>query len=287
MSEFFSLLSALGFAASHILIRRGLAQSNPVAGFCISITISAVTLWTLALLYVPLESFWTRAIWYFALGGLFASGLGRMFVYFGIDRVGVARSVPVASTSPMFASVLAVLMLGEPWSLQAFFGTALVIIGVVIISRTQVHRMEWRARDLIFPLMAALSFALSANVRKFGFLIANLPLMASTVNATTGLLLAGLMLGSQGGVSVLQMSRRIFGWLVAAGICNTLGMLFNFYALSTGNVVIVEPLISTNPAMSVILSAIFLRDVETVNLPIAIGVICTTLGTLLLIGSKA
>ena len=283
MSEIFALLSSLGFATSHILIRRGLAQSNPLAGFCISISISAITLWILAALYLPLSSFLTHTIWYFVVGGLFASGLGRWLVYISIDKLGVARSIPVASASPMFASILAVFIVGEHWTLLAFLGTLLIITGVIVISRTHTQKMEWRRADLIFPLMAALSFALSANARKLGFLIENVPLVASCVNATTGLVLAMMLMAGQGGVKILHMRRHIFGWFLAAGLCNTAGMLANFYALSTGDVVIVEPLISTNPVLSVILTAIFLRDVETVNMRVGLGVALTFVGTVLLI----
>ena len=127
MGEWFALLSSLAFAVSHILIRRGLAQSNPIAGFCLSISISALALWFLAAMYLPLSSFWTHIILYFALSGIFASGLGRMFIYVGIDRIGVSRSVPVAGSAPMFASILAVLVIGETWSLQNFTGTLLII----------------------------------------------------------------------------------------------------------------------------------------------------------------
>jgi drug/metabolite transporter, DME family len=287
MSEFFALLSSLGFAFSHILIRRGLAKSNPLAGFCISISISAITLWILTALYLPLSAFWTHTIWYFVVGGVFASGLGRWLVYIAIDKLGVARSIPVASTSPMFASILAVFIVGEQWTFLAFLGTVLIIGGVIIISRTHTQKREWRRADLIFPIMAALSFALSANVRKLGFLIENLPLMASCVNATTGLVLGMFLIVGQGGVKILWMPKHIFSWFLAAGLCNTAGMLANFYALSMGDVVIVEPLISTSPVLSVMLTAIFLRDVETVNLRVGLGVACTFVGTVLLVLSKS
>lgn len=287
MSITYALIASLNFAISHILIRRGLVQSNPLAGFAISILISAVVLWSMVAATQPLAVFWTHAIWYFAVGGLFASGLGRWLVYVSIDRLGVARSIPVVSTTPMFASILAVVIVGEHWTLGAFFGTVLIICGVVVISRTHDQKADWRRWDLIFPLLGALSFSFSASVRKLGFFIDNLPLMASCVNATTGLVLAIAMVYSQGGPrKVLPMSRSVFAWFVAAGVCNTTGMLANFYALSTGDIVIVEPLISTNPVLTVVLTAIFLRDVETVNMRVCVGVAFTFVGTLLLVYSR-
>ena len=95
MSILYALIASLGFATSHILIRRGLARSNPLAGFAISIVISALTLWSMVAATLPLSVFRTHAIWYFAVGGLFASGLGRWLVYVSIDRLGVARSIQI------------------------------------------------------------------------------------------------------------------------------------------------------------------------------------------------
>jgi drug/metabolite transporter (DMT)-like permease len=111
--------------------------------------------------------------------------------------------------------------------------------------------------------------------------------MASCVNATTGLILGMLLVAGRGGVRILRMPGHIFGWFLAAGLCNTAGMLANFYALSTGDVVIVEPLINTNPVLSVILTAVFLRDVETVNVRVGAGVACTFVGTVLLLYSRS
>ena len=63
-------------------------------------------------------------------------------------------------------------------------------------------------------------------------------------------------------------------------------MLANFYALSVGDIVIVEPLISTNPVLTVVLTAVFLRDVETVTKRVCLGVALTFVGTLLLVYSR-
>ncbi|MDP6558923.1 MAG: DMT family transporter [Candidatus Binatia bacterium] len=282
MSELSALFAAFVFSISHILIRRGLATSNPIAGSFFSIALSALTLWIVAALFIPLQSFWTHAIWFFAVSGIFAPGLGRMFIYIGINRIGVARSVPVSSSSPMFASFLAMIFIGETWSFQNIAGTCLVILGVVIITRTRTEQAPWRKKDLVFPIMAAFSFALASNLRKYGLLIKNLPLMGATVNTTTGLLLAMGVLQAQGGVRLLRVPGQTLGWLIAAGACNTIGMLLSFYALSLGKLVVVEPLLHTAPVLSVLLTALFLRDVEVVNLRVVAGAACTVAGTVLI-----
>ncbi len=95
MAEYFAIQASVCFAVSHILIRRGLVASNAITGSFISLSISAVTLWVMIPFFIPLSSFRTSAVWYFIVAGIFAPGLGRILSYVAIERIGVARSVPV------------------------------------------------------------------------------------------------------------------------------------------------------------------------------------------------
>lgn len=283
MTEVFALLASSGFAISHILIRRGLTSSNAFTGSFISIVVSAVALWVVTLFFIPLSSFKSQAVWYFAASGIFAPGLGRIFNFMGIERVGVNRAVPISSSSPLFASTLAVLFVGESWPPQNIIGTSLVVLGLVALSRTGKGPGEWRKIDLIYPAMAALSFSIANNLRKLGLIVENLPLMASAVNTTSALLFATLLLRAQGGLSVLRFSRRSLPWFLGSGVTNTLAMLSTFHALSHGKVVVVDPLINASPLLTLALSAIFLRDLEVITPGIVFGVICVATGTILVV----
>ncbi|MGH7836059.1 MAG: DMT family transporter [Candidatus Binatia bacterium] len=283
MSVYFSIQAALFFALSHIAIRRGLATSNAITGSFISLMTTCLITWVLAFLFVPFESFRTPAIWYFMLGGVFAPGLGRILTFSGIERIGVARSVPIVNCSPLFASILAVFLMEERWPLQNVFGTCLVISGVVILSGRRPEEKEWRLNDLLFPLAGALAFGISTNLRKLGLLAENIPLMASAVTATTAVLFAGLMVRLQGGRKAIRLSQGSLGWFIVAGCGNGAAMISVFYALSSGRIVVVEPLVATNPILTIILSAIFLRDVEAITARVALGALCTVAGTILVV----
>ncbi|MGH7771182.1 MAG: EamA family transporter [Candidatus Binatia bacterium] len=189
MAEYFAIQASVCFAISHILIRRGLVASNAITGSFISLSMSAIILWLMVSFFVPLSSFRTSAVWYFIVAGIFAPGIGRILSYVAIERIGVARSVPVVNSSPMFASILAVFLVGETWTFQNFLGTTFVILGVVILSRSQPEQKQWRLEDMVYALLAALSFGISGNLRKLGLLAENLPLMATAVTSTTGLFL--------------------------------------------------------------------------------------------------
>ncbi|MGH7843998.1 MAG: DMT family transporter [Candidatus Binatia bacterium] len=283
MSIYFALQAGFFFACSHVLIRRGLVNSNAVTASLISLSATAVISGILALFMVPLESFLTPALWYFVLAGIFAPGLGRTLTYLGIERIGVSRSVPVVNSSPLFASVLAILVLGEDWPLQNFFGTCLVICGVIILSRSQSEKKDWRLSDLLLPIAGALAFAVSSNLRKLGLQAENIPLMATTVTAGTAACFACMFVRFRGGRSVIRLTRASLRWLLAAGLCNSTATISVFYALSYGKVVIVEPLVAANPVLSILLTAIFLRDLESITMRVVAGALCTVVGTILIV----
>ena len=83
MTVYLSILAAFCFSFSHVMNRRGLVTSNAITGSVFSISMSAITLWVMVPFFIPLSSFWTSAIWYFVLGGIFAPGLGRMLRLYG------------------------------------------------------------------------------------------------------------------------------------------------------------------------------------------------------------
>ncbi len=283
MSVYFAIQAAFLFAVSHVVIRRGLVTSNAATGTIVSIIISAALLWVVTPIFIPLSSFRTPAIWYFIAGGIFAPGVGRFMTFKSIERVGVARAVPITNTAPMFSSILAVLVVGESWPLQNILGTSLVILGVVILSRTKTEKSQWRKLDLVYPVLAAIAFAVSSNLRKLGLLIASLPLMAATVSATTALVFTVIFQQAQGGWRTFALSRRSFGWFVATGVAHTTAMLSSFYALSFGKIVIVDPLISASPVLTLFLSTLFLKDLESITPRVVMGAICTVIGSILVV----
>jgi drug/metabolite transporter (DMT)-like permease len=283
MTEYFSFQAALCFATSHILIRRGLVTSNAVTGSFISLGMTAVILWALLPFFAPLSSLRTPAVWYFLAAGIFAPGIGRTLTYVGIEKIGVARSVPVANASPMFASLFAVFLLHEIWTPQNFFGTSLVIAGMAVLSGGRGGKTEWRRLDLIYPVIAAVAFGISSNLRKLGLMITNYPLMAAALTAGAAFVFAVLLLQTRGGVRALRLSRANAGWFFAGGIANTAATLSVFYALSHGEVVVVEPLVSSNPVISLVLSALFLKDLETITPRVVLGALCTVAGTVLVV----
>ncbi len=218
MAEYFAIQAAFCFAVSHILIRRGMVNSNAITASFFSLAMSALFLWSLVPFFVPLSAFWTPTIWYFIVGGVFAPGLGRTLNFVGIERIGVARSVPIVNSSPMFSSIFAVFILGEVWIAQNILGTSLVILGVVILSSIKPASGPWRKMDVIYPVLGAVCFGISTILRRAGLLENNIPLMAAAVTATTAFLFSFLLFQLKGGWQIFKLPRASLAWFFTAGI---------------------------------------------------------------------
>ena len=286
MEIYFSFQAALCFSIAHILIRRGLVESNALTGSFISLSISAVVSWALVPFFVSLSSLWIPAVLIFMAAGIFAPGIGRTLSYVGIEKIGVARSVPIANSSPIVASIFAVVFLGESWVARNIAGTLSVIAGVVVLSMAKPAQGPWRKFDVIYPLIGAVAFGASTTLRKLGLGYSNIPILAAAVTAAAAAIFSFILLQIRGGKVAFKLTRRSAAWLFAAGFCNTAAMLSVFYALSHGKVVIVEPLVSSNPVLTLLLTSIFLRDVEALSPRVIIGALLTVAGTILVVTAR-
>src|SRR5262249_8919573 len=198
MAEYFAFQAALCFSVAHILVRRGLVNSNALTGSFISLATSAAAFWILLPWFVPLSALWAPAIIYFVVAGFFAPAVGQTLDYLGIERIGVARSAPIVNSAPIFSSLLAVFFLGEVWVFQNIIGTSLVIIGVIILSSVRPSEGAWRKRDVIYPILGALAFGISTTFRKTGLMAVQIPILAAAVTVGTAFFLLLAIIQMQG-----------------------------------------------------------------------------------------
>ena len=130
----FSLLAASGFAATAVFARTALQRMSTPYGTLLSLFVSTVAAMIIAAVLHPGELLGIGVV---ALGWLFLVGflnfpLGRMFNYTSVRMVGVSKASTVVATSPLFATVLAVIFLGESVSPITLLGTVAVIGGLAL-----------------------------------------------------------------------------------------------------------------------------------------------------------
>ncbi|TAJ90795.1 hypothetical protein EPO44_14835 [bacterium] len=283
-AEFFALANAFLFAFHNMLTKKGLRYSNPATAVVTSLCINMVFLWTVSILFVPLESLTNSAILIFAVVGLFQPGLTRFLTYKGIETLGVAITDPIRASTSLFSALFAILFLGESMTLSIFFATLLIIVGITLLSyRGSGSVQKIRSLYILYPLMASLLGGFSQVLRKFGLAAVPHPFLAAAVTASSSFTVSVLLLLISGrSKTTFNLNRECLPFYLPAGVAVSLGMVSIYYALDLGKVTVVIPISSTGPLFALTLSALFLRDVERVTLKIVMGACLIICGVLLI-----
>ena len=263
-AEFYALANAFLFALHNILSKKALRHSNPATAVISGLLINIIFLWGVSVLFVPLSSLTSASILIFAVVGLFQPGLTRLLTYKGIDTLGVAITDPIRATTPLFSAMMAIIFLGEKLTIPIIFATLMIIVGITFLSwRNGSMKLGGSAVFLWYPIAASALAGATQVVRKFGLAAVPHPFLAAAVTATSSFIVSILTLWYvEKNQETWKMNRQCFWWFLAAGIAISFAMACIYYALDLGKVSVVIPIASTGPFFSLILTAMFLRDVR-------------------------
>lgn len=283
-AELYALVNAFLFALHNLFTKKALRYSNPATGVISSLLINIIFLWTLSILFVPLESLTSAAIWIFVGVGFFQPGLTRLLAYKGIDALGVAITDPIRATTPLFSAMMAILFLGEQVTVGIVVATLMIIAGITLLSwRSGSMRLTGSAVYLWYPIAASALAGATQVVRKFGMAAVPHPFLAAAVTASSSFVISLVTLWYvEKSQETWKMNRQCFWWFLAAGVTISIGMVCIYYALDLGKVSVVIPISSTGPFFSLILTAMFLRDVERVTFRIVLSAAMIVVGVVLL-----
>jgi uncharacterized membrane protein len=283
-AEFYALANAFLFALHNLFSKKALRYSNPATGVISSLLINIVFLWGLTVLFVPMSNVTMASLLIFVGVGFFQPGLTRLLTYKGIDALGVAITDPIRATTPLFSAMMAILFLGEEITLPIVLATFMIIAGITLLSwRSGSMELLGSAMHLWYPIAASALAGASQVVRKFGLAGVPHPFVAAAVTASSSLVVSvAIMWYVEKTQETWKMNRDCFWWFLAAGITVSLAMTCIYFALDLGKVSVVIPISSTGPFFSLILTAIFLRDVERVTLRIVLSAALIVGGVLLI-----
>ncbi len=288
MAIIFALLSSLFIGINTILIKKILSKVNPFTAAALLTFIGAVFFWLLAAVSLPPISYRRSctAIMYFFIAGIFAPALVRWLFFAGLNRVGTSISSSIMASIPAFSVLIAVIFMHESLSMTMALGLLMIIGGIVLFEReinSNGSERKARKRDLALPFLAAIVAAIAINLRKQGLQELNLPVLAAAVGfgSASAVYLIGLLMSSESRKN-FKISVRDFPIFIAGGLSLALGWLCILYALSHGPVVLVSPLTSLHPFVVLVLSSIFLKDVEKITPQTVLGCCTMVLGVILI-----
>ena len=278
--QFLALCTALSYAAANVSVRRGLRHSSAATATLTSLIVHTVVLSSAVMVMGGAPEVVALALGLIAITGILQTGM-RLWHYTGIEKVGTSRAVTLRGTHPIVSVAIGITILQEQATPAILIGTLLVVSGIVMTSwhgNDQIAGFRWR--HLLFPMATALITGIVHPIRRYAMSISDEPLFFAAIVGIVSLLCFSSTL------TVPSMKERIV-WnpnslvpFIAAGVFETLAVLLMLTAFVSGPVVLVSPIAATSPIWTLLMSVVFLRDLERVNAYTVSGTVCVVAGVI-------
>ncbi|MDP7588721.1 MAG: DMT family transporter [Dehalococcoidia bacterium] len=293
----FSIIAAFGFASSAVLSRQGMQAIFPLPGVMVSLFFSLLFSAIMVLLFAfsDISSIPQAAIlWIVGLGLLNYLG-GRSQNFLAVNLIGASRaSLFVASQAP-FAALFAVAFIGESMHVLVGLGTAGVVSGLIFASGTSILE-GWRG-DKIFvlgylmALGAGASYGATNVMAKQTLEVFDSPLVITTLSMVVGIVVLAPLVGvstAQSGVhreTGQGVSKNLWSlrWVALAGIASGIAVISLYFAVQRTDVVVISPIVSSSPLITLLLSHLFLARLEQVTRRLVFGAMLTVGGVVLVV----
>ena len=278
-----ALASTVGFGAAFVLTQLALRRMPPRLGAALSVPTSTLLFWCLAPFAIdPAEVDLPAAGLFAAIGALFPAAV-TLLNFESNRRLGPNIAGAVAGLAPLFAVLVAVLLLGEHLGFWQICGIAAIVAGVTLMyagpSQGFTLRRLW---FLALPLGASAIRGVVQPAIKLALERWHNPIAAVVIGYTVSsavLILAALVAGRAGEQG---FDRRGALGFAAVGLCNGSAVLAMYAALGRGPVTLVSPLIATYPLVTLALSFRFLER-ERRDGPLVAAMAITVAGVVLLL----
>jgi uncharacterized membrane protein len=232
------------------------------------------------LLFVPREEYSWRAVPYFVVSGVVGTAAGRLFRVVAIEKVGASVTASISNLTPLIATGLAVVLLGERVTLPILMGTLVIVAGTVLLSLSGKY-VGFHPRHLIHPFLSASCFGVVQVIRKLGLVHAG-ALFGAATNITAAMVASTAFVLATGNLEALRCNRRSLLYFVGGGIAENGGVLLLLVALGLGEVSVVIPLSATAPLFVLLLAYVFPSGVERLGWRLVVGAILVVAGVFLL-----
>ena len=291
-AQLLAILTAFGYASSSTAARFGMRTSNPI-------TAILTLVWITLLLYSPAAIHAlrtapvdTRGLLWLAAAGMAAPGLAGTWHYMGIRQIGLSRSTSIVGSSPLFAVIIAVLVLGENARPLIYAGTLLIMAGITLLSHERKsasdagnkRRPFWSG--FLYASGAAFMFGVAGVLRKAGITLipsVSLALCAAAIGALAAILLWNPFLPPE---DRIRYGRKNIGYFLISATINSLAHFAYFNALKRAPISAVVPLAYTTPLFALVFSWLFFRKMEQLNARVIAGAVLVCGGAALVTLSR-
>ena len=260
-----SLVAAGLFSVSILVLHQGLRHADSESGSLIQISATAACYWLFAPWLVESWMWLTSAAAIFAAFGLFKPFLSANAALLSVHYLGPTPTATLAATSPLFAAVFGVFFLSEHLTMPIVLGTVAIMGGSIVLAQQGRGRGDatlpasWPLWALSLPLAAAFIRAAADSFTKYGMFELPSPYFAGLVSFSVSVIVALIFYTARHRRLPLMGRGHGNGWFVLAGVINGVAVYCMNYALKLGDIIVVIPLVSASPLLTLLLSVFVVR----------------------------
>jgi drug/metabolite transporter (DMT)-like permease len=284
-AELAALLAAVCFASSAIAVKFGARSGSMVLGLVVSLVTGTVAVGILAAATVSNWSVPVRSILLFVVAGFAGPGLARLLQMRGVRDLGASVAVPVSSsTNPLLASIAGVLIFGEVIGLARALALALIIGGIWVCTRGGSANHDHGGSlapptatgvkpvfALWLPLAAGAAYAVADMLRKGGLEADTEPVLGAFIGLGAAALIWVVLLFVVPAFREPVRFTPSLNWFCLSGALSGAAQIFSFFALREADLSVVAPILAAQPVVVLIISAVFLRNVEKLRVSTVLG----------------
>ena len=261
----FGLLTSLCFAIASLLAQRGYFAAPAPWGAWVTIAVNAFFLLAAHFILQSDTRLFAADNLIFIAIGFFVPGLTRVLSFRGIRAMGSSVTSTIVNTTPMFSTVLAILILDERPAPLVVLGVALTVGGLVTVSSGG-KKTSYKKSELIYPFLCALLFSMKDVAVRWGLGDGSgQPIFAAGIAALTSTIEIFLITRYVQGEKFILPPAPVARWFVASGVFTGASFLFMYLAYSLERVSIVAPLVNSYTVFVSILTPFMARRIETVT----------------------
>ncbi|MEM2099168.1 MAG: DMT family transporter [Candidatus Bathyarchaeia archaeon] len=278
--ELAALGAAVSWAVAPILYRYALVKLNPISANIVRCASNAVILFLILLLFGKAENIASlpiASLFLIIASGVIGLGVGDTLYMVGLNAVGIARAVPLASTYPLFSLIWATLLLGEIVTVPGILGAVVILLGIWLLSKEkETVPVEVTGKHVrlgvIASLTTALAWSISITLMNFAVSMAHVnSLDANYAVVTTRIAVVAVFLLVFSPVldkkrTFLKVNRGTIITLCAGGlVANGIGWLLMNYGLLNALEAQVVPISSTTPLFSALAGFLLFHEKLTAS----------------------
>ncbi|AFX99181.1 hypothetical protein A1OE_1000 [Candidatus Endolissoclinum faulkneri L2] len=273
MQIILAIIASLMFALGAQWQKIGLATVDWSTGAMILITAATCTLWIFAPFFMHWQYWLEPQVLIFALVGLFRPAVSANLAAAGIRYLGPTLGNALASISPLFDTVMGVLILGERFTWSMAIGTIGIMVGILLLSKRGEIKVDWPLWALFLPIGAA-------SLRALGHLLSKVgmesgipdPYFASIVGFTVSAIITWLVQVLLRDSILIDWKAPGVKWFALGGATTSAGIICLNVGLLRGDLVVLAPMAATSPIFTMLLSVLIFHSERLTN-----KVVCSTL----------